>query len=1280
MRIAVFLCLINLAFVSVNAADELSIDYTLPRAGNVSLAIFDSQGHQVRNLLAGDPQTAGKHSATWDGLDRVGTALPPGSYTWKMLMNNGLESDFITVIGQNVADPAQPWTPTVGNHQGPSCVACGADGSVYLGSRNGEGPPVLIKHPAKPGPELWNWWWQRPGPVDMVESGKTLFVITWNSMLSFIDPATGKDLSPAIDLLWADDKRGGLDDPIGNQGMSLSVADGKAVVAYRHHNALRWFDPATQKMIREQAVEQPRAIAAGAGGVVYVLSSTRVVSITPAGKQTVIVDKGVLADPTTLDFDTLNQQIIVADGGSDQRIRRFALDGKAKGTHGRLGGRLDGAFVASDFKNVIRLRCDGKGGFFLVEFEGIRRIMHCAADGKVLKEWYGGTPFYAVASADPAAPSQLWYNASDTHLAMVEVNLDTGAWKMAKSYSMEGLGEGLFPGACVFPLWRVRRVAGQTYFYHESPPAIMRIDEAKQKLVPVALAAHKKWGATSFPSPTLNAALAAHKLAYDSQDCDGYTWSDVNGNGVMDVDEFRFNNIAVGCNGYAAFDDQFNVYFGFGSANNYNYTGTRWMEFDFQGSAYAKLPNRAAKGSATPLWDWSTVERSVSKVPADLAEKNLNMGAAATRWDPRGGVTVALRGDLGDRHGTDWPNGQAGKASLLRAMPDAISWATSKHRSEGMTGGAMLGYPVNSPGAVHGCIITCDRNTYGASAWTEDGLYAGTFLDRHVNDLPAWAYGGSRGIDSLFAGDDWECAGSMTDLADGSVLWMPRCTFGRIAVLRVRGWDNWVRSEGTLTIAKPAPAASGDGSGLAASYFRGKDFAGKAVVERTDARLWFRNADAELPRFASWKSGPCDGITAAEPFSIRWSGRLVAPLGEDYWFRIYNMETAGSFVTTQWWQDGAAFVRVWLNEVLILDRSEGALTGGAFQCGPIRLVAGQSYRLRIEYSSPGVAKPEFSLSWSRNTASWERVPARYLFPDAPAAKPVIQVAVNADDKQALTADLTLAAATKEAITVRYHWTGTDYADHLGEAVIAAGARAAKAVVPAMGGPATLTLLPAHSYFGDGSAGSVHLGKHTFADKLVACYLFDETSGDVMHDSVSGAVGRFIWFMSPPVPTWRPTGGKFGGALEFGEPGIQFDLVTPTVSGDFTYSYWIETKLPNTGLFASGFDMWIQDGIPWANFGGWRLDCSKATRRIDDGKWHHLLFAWDQTQRVQTLYVDGEPSASGPGPGQGASGGLSVGVSNNLPPTGQPFVGLLDDLRIYSRCFNADDVKSFSSSP
>ncbi len=126
--------------------------------------------------------------------------------------------------------------------------------------------------------------------------------------------------------------------------------------------------------------------------------------------------------------------------------------------------------------------------------------------------------------------------------------------------------------------------------------------------------------------------------------------------------------------------------------------------------------------------------------------------------------------------------------------------------------------------------------------------------------------------------------------------------------------------------------------------------------------------------------------------------------------------------------------------MLILDRSEGALTGGAFQCGPIRLVAGQSYRLRIEYSSPGVAKPEFSLSWSRNTASWERVPGRYLYPDAPAAKPVIQVAVNSADKQALTADLTLAAATKEAITVRYHWTGTDYADHLGEAVIAAGAQ------------------------------------------------------------------------------------------------------------------------------------------------------------------------------------------------------------------------------------------------
>jgi hypothetical protein len=147
------------ALATVVMADEprtggLLISFTIEKPGRVSLAVYDQQGRQVRTLLAGEPQAAGKHSVPWDGLDRAGNAMPVGSYTWKLLLNDGLEADYLSVIGQSPIDPAQPWVPTVGSHEGPSSVALGAGGALYQGSRNSEGPPVVMKLGSETGPVL----------------------------------------------------------------------------------------------------------------------------------------------------------------------------------------------------------------------------------------------------------------------------------------------------------------------------------------------------------------------------------------------------------------------------------------------------------------------------------------------------------------------------------------------------------------------------------------------------------------------------------------------------------------------------------------------------------------------------------------------------------------------------------------------------------------------------------------------------------------------------------------------------------------------------------------------------------------------------------------------------------------------------------------------------------------------------------------------------------------------------------------------------------------------
>ena len=82
-------------------------------------------------------------SCTASGLDRLGSAMAVGSYEWRLLLNDGLEADYLAVVGQSVIDPAQPWVWTAGSHQGPSSVVVGAGGALYHGSKNSEGPACV---------------------------------------------------------------------------------------------------------------------------------------------------------------------------------------------------------------------------------------------------------------------------------------------------------------------------------------------------------------------------------------------------------------------------------------------------------------------------------------------------------------------------------------------------------------------------------------------------------------------------------------------------------------------------------------------------------------------------------------------------------------------------------------------------------------------------------------------------------------------------------------------------------------------------------------------------------------------------------------------------------------------------------------------------------------------------------------------------------------------------------------------------------------------------------
>lgn len=64
-----------------------SIEYSIPRAGDVNISIFNLSGQVVRKILV-PAQPAGNHRIRWEAMDQKGAVLPSGVYFYKIESNN----------------------------------------------------------------------------------------------------------------------------------------------------------------------------------------------------------------------------------------------------------------------------------------------------------------------------------------------------------------------------------------------------------------------------------------------------------------------------------------------------------------------------------------------------------------------------------------------------------------------------------------------------------------------------------------------------------------------------------------------------------------------------------------------------------------------------------------------------------------------------------------------------------------------------------------------------------------------------------------------------------------------------------------------------------------------------------------------------------------------------------------------------------------------------------------------------------------------------------------
>ena len=756
-----------------------SIAYELKSDGKVSAAVYDAKGAQVRTLLNADAQTAGRHQLRWDGLDDDGQPVGAGTYTWKLLQTQGVTAEYLVSLGINPEPSYGGWP---GNHGGVASVAADATGLYFAGGCS-EGSPQIVKL-SFDGKRLWTMWhgldaWQG-GQALACASGK-LFLLQGDGIVKRINADTGD-----MEASWPVPDRGGDQDTL-----DLAARGDQLVVSYGKHDALVWIDPATGKVVDQVAVPAPRGVDIGSDGTVYVLSSNRLLRVTRADKTPAKVVEG-LQEPFRVAVDiTANDDLLVAEWGPDQQVKRFSRAGKLLASYGTPGGRPGaGLYDPNGFIRPVELTADGRGGFLVIDnwWTAPRRVAWFDKAGKFLREWYGGQMYSNFAAADPEDPTSVWIDSQFGSVIQCRVDYQRRNWSVAATYPVAQ--PPLVPMAThASGRWHPRHRQGRTYLCNDEWPVVLLVDEANRRARPVFSAGLAcDWnGQWRIPEPWRDTSIKRPVNGVIN-----FLWADRNGDGAVTRDELTFNTHRNITGGKCAIGPDLTYYI-----------PLTWEPYTpQQKTTILILHPRDWLPQAGPVYDYEHAE-FMQVVPESLAK----FEPVAAGRDPAGALYVAMHSS--DKpFGTGWAGRIGGNKIVKWDAAGQVAWAVGRHCGTMTTPPGEARYFSRVTGVTHGCVVVDDADYADRGlvhVWDEDGLCVGRLLDRHTDGLPDTAY---QLCTENFGGTLYTVPAGMTipGLATGDVLF-----FGAgqnsSPVYKITGWDQFNRQQGSFSVSEAQATA-----------------------------------------------------------------------------------------------------------------------------------------------------------------------------------------------------------------------------------------------------------------------------------------------------------------------------------------------------------------------------------------------------------------------------------------------------------------------------------------